>query len=132
MNVCINKNIKTKSKDELMETDIKSHTCFYFDDITRFWDRDIKFRDILFDENSNETYENILIYHISYKTSTGVKPLHIRFDKIDGFIKTYNGFRCLVLFDYGWFDKICDNIKYLVSEKSGITDSINRNQKNQN
>ena len=45
----------------------------------------------------------------------------------NGFIKTHNGIRCLVLFDYGWFDKICDRIKYLISEKSGITDSINHN-----
>ena len=29
--------------------------------------------------------------------------------------------------DYGLFDKICDKIKYLISEKSGITDSINHN-----
>ena len=32
-----------------------------------------------------------------------------------------------VLFDYGWFDKICYRIKYLISKKSGITDSINHN-----
>ena len=30
---------------------------------------------------------NILIYDISYKTSTGEKPLRIRFNKVDGFIK---------------------------------------------
>ena len=46
------------------------------------------------------------------------------FDKIDGFIKTHNGFRCLILFDYGWFNKIYNKI---ISEKSGITDSINHN-----
>ena len=33
----------------------------------------------------------------------------------------------LVLFDYSYCDKICDKIKYLISEKSGITDSINHN-----
>ena len=32
-----------------------------------------------------------------------------------------------MLFDYGLFDKICDNIKYHKSEESGITDSINHN-----
>ena len=36
-------------------------------------------------------------------------------------------FRDLVLFDNGLFDKICDRIKYLISEKSGIADSINHN-----
>ena len=34
--------------------------------------------------------------------------------------------RYLVLFDQ-WCEKICDRIKYLISEKSGITDSINHN-----
>ena len=29
-----------------------------------------------------------------------------------------------MLFDYGLLDKICDEIKYLVSKKSGITGSI--------
>ena len=57
----------------------------------------------------------------------GVKPLHIRYDGIDGLIKIHNGIRYLVLFDCGWFDKICDRIKYLISGKNGITDSINHN-----
>ena len=72
-----------------------------------------------------ENYENILIYEISYKASTGGKPLRIRFDKIDGFIKILNKIRYLVLFDYSYCDKICDKIKYLISRKSGITDNIN-------
>ena len=38
----------------------------------------------------------------------GAKPLSIRFDGIDGFIKIYDGLRCLVLFDYGLFDKTCE------------------------
>ena len=55
------------------------------------------------------------------------KPLCIRFDKIDGFIKIFDGIRYLVLFDYELFDKICDRIKYLISEKSDIADSIYHN-----
>ena len=52
--------------------------------------------------------------------------MHDRLDRIDGFIRVCGGeFRCLLLFDNGFFDKICDDIKYLISEKSGITDSIN-------
>ena len=39
-----------ESKDELKEIDIKNRTCYYFDDIIRFWDRDIDFRDILLDK----------------------------------------------------------------------------------
>ena len=53
------------------------------------------------------------------------KPLPIRFNKTDGFIKIYDKIKYLVLFDYGYCDKICDKIKYLLIVKSGITDSIN-------
>ena len=45
------------------------------------------FDDILLDENS---YENILIYGISYKTLIGAKTLLIMFGKIDGFIRDYD------------------------------------------
>ena len=53
--------------------------------------------------------------------------MRIRFDKINGFIKIPDKVRYLVLFDYSYCDKICDKIKYLISEKSGITDSSNNN-----
>ena len=53
--------------------------------------------------------------------------LSVKFDKIDGFIKIQDRIRYLVLFNYGWFDKICNRIKYHISEKSGITNSINHN-----
>ena len=103
------------SKNELKE--IENRTWDYFDYIMRFWDRDIDFSDILLDEKLyNKKYENISIYNISYKTS-----------KIDGFIRIHNKIRYLVLFDYSYCDKICDKIKYLISEKGGITDSINHN-----
>ena len=32
-----------------------------------------------------------------------------------------------MLFGYSHCDKICDKIKYLISDKSGITDSVNHN-----
>ena len=71
---------------------------------------------------------NISVYDILYKTSTGPKPLHIRFNNIDRFIKVLDGkIRHLVSFDYGLFDKICDKIKYPISKKSGITNSFNHN-----
>ena len=55
---------------------------------------------------------------ISYKTSTGPKPLCIRFNKTDGFIFILNGkIKHLILFDYGLFIKICDKIKYLITKK---------------
>ena len=91
-------------------------------------DRDIDFSDILLDKKFyKEKYRNILIYCISCKNSMGAKPLRISFDKIDGFVKIHDNIRYLVLFDYSFYDKICDKIKYLISKKSGITDSINQN-----
>ena len=73
-------------------------------------------------------YENISVYDISYKTSMGPEPLRIRCDKIDGFIMVLESkIKHLVLFYYGLFDKICNKIKYLISKKRGITNSINHN-----
>ena len=100
-----------ESKDKLKEIDIKNRTCYYFDDITGVMDRDsgFDFNDILLDEKLyKEKDENILIYDILYKTSTNAKPLRTNFNKIDRFVKTHNGIVRLVLFDYGWFDKVCD------------------------
>ena len=57
----------------------------------------------------------------------GAKPLRIRFDKIDGFIKIYDGVRYLVLFASERHNKIYDRIRYLLSKKSGITDFISHN-----
>ena len=54
---------------------------------------DVYSGDILLDEKSNKTYENILIYNISYKTFKGSVSLRITFDKTDGFIKIYDGNR---------------------------------------
>ena len=65
---------------------------------------------ILIDENS---CKNILNYDISYKTLIGSKPLHTRFDKIDGFIRFYDGSRYLTLFSSEKYDAIYDRIKIL-------------------
>ena len=85
----------------------------------------INFSNILLDK---KLHENISVYSILYKTPTGRKPLCIRFDKINGFIISLDGkVKHLILFDYGWFNKICDKINYLISKKSGIINLINRN-----
>ena len=42
-------------------------------------------------------YENTLIYEISYKTLIGPKPLCIRFNKLEGFIRIYDRSRYSVL-----------------------------------
>ena len=70
-------------RNELKKVSIK-----IFDDI-------IKIEDFNFDSKS---YKNFLIYSISYKISIGAKPLHVKFDKIDTFIRVYDGTRYFVLF----------------------------------
>ena len=73
--------------------------------------RDINFDNILLDE---KLYECISVYDISYKTSTGPKPLRIGFDKIDRSIRACGGkFRHIALFDYELFDKNFDKINIL-------------------
>ena len=100
-----------ESKDELQNIGIKNRTYYYFDDIMAVKYNKILFynfilyylRDITLLEK--KTYENILIYDISYKTFIASKPLCNRFDEIDGFIKIYNGIRYLVLFGHFWYDE---------------------------
>ena len=108
-----------KSIKELKEIDIKNRVCYYFDDIIN--GTKITFSNILLDK---KLYKNFSVYNISYKTPTGPNPLRIRFDKIDVFILSLDGkIKHLVLF----CDEICDKVKYLVSKKSGITNSNNYN-----
>ena len=38
------------------------------------------------------------MYYILWKALIGVKPLRIRFDKLDGFIRIHDGTKYLVLF----------------------------------
>ena len=71
---------------EFRKVQIKNCKCHYFDDIIKLE---------VVDEKS---HENILIYDISYATLIDSKPLCIRFDKIDGFIRIYDGTRYLTLF----------------------------------
>ena len=68
----------------------------------------IKLKDFNLDNNliGENSHENILIYDISYKTLIGSKPFRIRFDKIDGMIKTYDGAIHLTLFDTKKYDAI--------------------------
>ena len=49
------------------------------------------------------------------------KPLSIRFNKEDGFIRVYDETRYVVLFGPEKYDAIYSRIRYLVSLKSGIT-----------
>ena len=62
-----------------------------------------------------------MIYDISYKTLISPKPLRIRFDKIDGFVRIYDGTRHLLLFGSEKYNAIYNRIRYLISLKSSIT-----------
>ena len=75
-------NIKMESNKKLKEIDIKNRTYYYFDNIS-------------LDEKS---YENFLIYDVTYKTPYGAKPLRIIFDEVNGHIRKYDSTKYLGLF----------------------------------
>ena len=85
------------SNNEFKETYFKkqtwNQTCSYFDDVFKIEDIDLD--NISMHEKS---YENILVYNTSYKVLVDSKPLGIRSDKINRFIRNYNGSRYLILF----------------------------------
>ena len=54
-----------ESNDKLKENDVKNHKRYCFDDIIKIEDFDLD--NILIDEKS---YENNLVYNISYKSLT--------------------------------------------------------------
>ena len=109
-----------ESNDELKEIDIKNCT-YYFVDIIKIENFD--FHNILLNRKS---YENILVFDISYKSLVGVKLFHIRFDKVDGFIRVYDGNRYLVLFGPEKYDVIYYRIRYKCL-KCGIIYVISQN-----
>ena len=82
---------------------------FYFDNIIKL--EGFYFNNILVDQKS---YESILIYYISYETLIGPQALRIRFDEIDGFIKTYDENKYLVLRGSEKYDAIYNRIRYLI------------------
>ena len=71
--------------NEFEKVPIKNSTCYDFNDIIKLEDFDID--NILIEEQS---HKNNLIYKISYKTLIVSKPLRIRFDKIERFIRIYD------------------------------------------
>ena len=111
---------KLNSNDELKEMILKI-VCYYFDDIIKI--ENFNLDNILIDEKS---YENILVYNISYKNLIA-KLLRSIFDKIDGFIRAYDGTRYSVLFVSEKYDSIYNRIRYLMSVKSDITYVISQN-----
>ena len=99
--------INVDSNDDLKEIDIKNCTCYYFDDIIKI--EDFYLNNILIDEKSKD---NILVHNISYKNLIDAEPFHIIFNKLDGFIRVYDGTKYLTLFGSEKFYFICNRNSY--------------------
>ena len=80
--------MKIRNNNKWKEIDTKIRTCYYFDDIIRIKDFDLG--NIVIDGKS---CKNILVYNISHKSLIFVEPLYIRFDKVNGFIRLFDGTR---------------------------------------
>ena len=80
--------------NEFKSVYIKNRTFYYYDDeIVKLGH--FNSNDILIDEKSDG---NILIYNMSYRTLIDSKPMQIRFLKLHGIIRIYDGIRYLTLF----------------------------------
>ena len=69
----------------MKKVNIKTCTCYYFDDIIRF--EDFNFSNVSEDKKSRKIF---FFYDILYKTLIGTKLLHIMFYKVNGFIRVYD------------------------------------------
>ena len=85
-------------------------TYYYFDDIIKI--EDFNFDNILINEKSNK---NVLVNDISNKNLFGSKPLPIRFNEVDGFIRVYDGTRYLTLFGSEIYDAIYNRTRYFIN-----------------
>ena len=68
--------------NEFKKICIKNRTCCYFEDIIKSYDFNLD--NILL---AKKSHQNILVYSLSCKSLINPKPLHIRFDKIDRFMR---------------------------------------------
>ena len=102
--------------NEFKKVRLESRTCYYFAGKIKLEDFDLG--NILVDEKS---HENDLIYDISYKALIDTKPLKIRFEEIDAFIRIYDGTRYLITLGPEKYHAIYNRIRYLISIKGGIT-----------
>ena len=62
-----------------------------------------------------------MIYKISYKTLIRSKLSRIRFNKIDEFIRIYDGTGYLILLGSEKYPAMYNRIRYIISLKSSIT-----------
>ena len=66
-------------------------------------------------------HENILVFSILYKILINAKPMSIRFDKVNGFIRVYDGTTYPTLFELINYRAASSKIRYFTGVKSGIT-----------
>ena len=92
---------------EFGKVHLKNRAYYYVDHIIKLEDFDLA--NII---RNVKPYKNILIYDISYKNFIVPKHLRVRFDKIDGFIRIYDGTRYLTLFGFESFDDLFKKIRY--------------------
>ena len=95
--------------NEFKKVCIKNRTCYCFDDITKLKG---------FDLNKNlidgKSHENEFIHVISYEN---LIQKQIRFGKINGFVRDYDGVRYLILFSSETYDAIYNKIVSSISLK---------------
>ena len=94
--------------------------CYYFDDIINIYV--FNFDNILLNEKS---YEKFLISDVSLKTQYCAMSLRIVIlDKLDGYIRKYDGTKYLALFDFIGSNQISfDIIRYLIVLIINISDA---------
>ena len=78
------------------------------------------------------SHQNILNYNISYKFLICAKPLSIRFNKVNRFIRDYDQAKYLISFGDDKYDATYNRIRYLRGVKSGIACFFLQLWKNQN
>ena len=91
----------------------KTYVLIFFYDIIKLEDFDLD--NILINQNHIKIFWYITFHLFS------PKPLRIRFDKIDGFIRIYDATRYLISLGPEKFDVSYNRLSYLISLKSGIT-----------
>ena len=89
--------------------------CYIFNDIIKIEDFDLD--NVLIDE---ESIENISVFKISFKCLIDSKRLRISFDKMDEFIRVYDGTRYFVLYGSKKYGFIYNKFRCLIAAKSGI------------
>ena len=113
--------------NEFKSVYIKNRTFYYYDDeIVKLGH--FNSNDILIDEKSDG---NILIYNMSYRTLIDSKPMQIRFLKLHGIIRIYDGIRYLTLFGWKKYEANYNRVLCLISVKSDIIYTFSSFYKNQ-